>query len=303
MGRTPREPTQSRGVRLDTPMQDPITAVGAAIPTATPQQKRSAAAWVTPVARIGFASIAVVYMTIGFLALLLAVGKGGDAVDQRGAIDTLERLPGGKVLLLVIALGMAGYALWRVLQGAMDLEEKGKKAKGIALRIGYIASGVAYASLAVYTLRVFGGGGSQGDAGKGFSEWLLAHDSGAVILGAIGFAVIGWGVWHFVKAHKEKFMRHVKTSEMSADEQTWMRRVGKLGLSARGVVLITLGILAIKEARYHDSDEVQGIDGALRELASQPYGAYILGVVAAGLIAYGLYWAFNTRYRRICSSS
>lgn len=188
-----------------------------------------------PVARVGFASIAVVYRTIGFLALLLAFGRGGDAVDQRGAIDTLERLPAGKALLALIALGMAGYALWRVLQGAMDLEEKGKKAKGMALRLGYIGSGLAYASLSLYTLRVLVGRGSQGDAGKGFSEWLLARDSGALILGAMGLAVIGWGGWHLVKADKEKFMRHVETGQMSADEQSWMRRVGRLGLSARGV--------------------------------------------------------------------
>ena len=116
-------------------MTDPISAVGSAVPTATTQQKRSAAAWVEPVARIGFASIAIVYMTIGFLALLLAVGKGGEAIDQRGAIDALEGIPGGTVLLAIIALGMAGYALWRFLQGAMDLEEKGKDAKGLALRI------------------------------------------------------------------------------------------------------------------------------------------------------------------------
>src|SRR5688572_22527145 len=109
-------------------MNNPISAAGAAIPTATTQQKRSAAAWVAPVARIGFASIAVVYMTIGFLALLLAVGKGGAATDQRGAIDALQSLPGGTVLLAVLALGMAGYALWRLLQGTMDLQEKGKKA-------------------------------------------------------------------------------------------------------------------------------------------------------------------------------
>lgn len=284
------------------PMNNPISAVGSAIPTATTQQKRTAAAWVTPVARIGFASIAAVYMTIGFLALLLAVGKGGRAIDQRGAIDAIEGLPGGTVLLAIIAIGMAGYALWRLLQGTMDLEEKGKDAKGMALRIGYIASGVAYVSLATYTLKEVVGSASNEDSEKGFSAWLLSNESGALILGAIGVAVIAWGVWHFVKALKEKFMKHVESSRMSASEQTWMRRVGKLGLSARGVVLITLGILVINAARHHDANEVQGLDGALRELASQPYGAYILGLVALGLIAYGLYWAFNARYRRICAS-
>jgi hypothetical protein len=137
-------------------MTNPLSAVASPVPTATPQQKRSAAAWVEPVARIGFASIAVVYMTIGFLALLLAVGKGGETIDQRGAINVLEGLPGGKVLLAIIALGMAGYALWRFLQGTMDLQEKGNDVKGVAIRLGYIGSGVAYASLAFYTLKEVG---------------------------------------------------------------------------------------------------------------------------------------------------
>ena len=144
-------------------MKNPVSTVGSAIPTATAAQKRSVAAWVRPVARIGFASKAVVYMTIGFLALMLALGKGGKATDTRGAIDALEQLPGGTPLLAIIALGMAGYALWRLLQGAMDLEEKGKDAKGIAVRIGYIASGLAYASLALYTLKEVFGSASNGE--------------------------------------------------------------------------------------------------------------------------------------------
>jgi hypothetical protein len=283
-------------------MNNPISAAGAAIPTATPQQKRSAAAWVNPVARLGFASIALVYMTIGILALLLAVGKGGDAIDQRGAINVLEGLPGGTVLLAAMALGMIGYALWRLLQGTLDLEDKGSDAKGLAIRIGYIASGVAYVALATHTAKEVVGTTSRRDSQEGLTEWLLANDSGPWVLGAIGLAVIAWGVWHFVKAHKEKFMKHVNTGQMSRNERTWMRRVGKLGLSARGLVLITLGVLALNAARHHDPREVQGFDGALRELASQPYGIYILGVVALGLIAYGLYWAFNVRYRRICAS-
>ncbi len=289
-------------VRPVAPMNNPISAVGAAIPTATASQKRSAVAWVTPVARLGFASIAVVYMTIGALALLLATGKGGDTIDQRGAINVLEGLPGGTVLLVVMAVGMIGYALWRLMQGTLDLEGKGTDAKALAIRIGYIASGVAYLALATHTAKEVVGSTSRRDAQEGLTEWLLANDSGTWILGAIGLTVIGWGVWHFVKAYREKFMKHVKTAQMSRNERTWMRRVGKLGLSARGVVLITLGTLALNAARHHDPREVQGFDGALRELASQPYGVYILGVVALGLIAYGVYWAFNVRYRRICAS-
>jgi hypothetical protein len=282
-------------------MKDPLSTVGSGIPTASREQKRSAAAWVRPVARIGFASKAAVYMTIGFLALMMALGNGGKATDAHGAIDALERLPAGTPLLAFIALGMAGYALWRFLQAIMDLEEKGKDAKGIAIRAGYFGSGVAYASLALYTLKETFGTAREGNSNQEASAWLLSSESGAWILGAIGLAVIAWGIWHFVKAFREKFMEHIETSRMSADEQTWMRRVGKLGLSARGVVAIVLGIFVVNAARHHNPNEVQGVDGALRELASQPYGTWILALVALGLIAYGLYWAFNVRYRRICA--
>lgn len=275
------------------------SASAAALLNTTAQQKRRVAAWVGPVARIGFASIAVVYMTIGFLALLLALGKGGQAIDQRGAMDAVQRLPAGNVILVGLASGMAGYACWRLLQGFMDLQEKGTKPKALLLRLGYIGSGVAYAFLGVSALKIVFGRPDYSDPGKGFSAWLLSHQFGAVVLGAIGLAVAGWGVAHFVRAHKEKFMKYVNTREMSPGEQRWMRRVGKLGLGARGTVLLTLGFLGVNAARHHNPGQVQGFDGALRELALQPYGTFILGVVAVGLIAYGVYWGFNTRYRRI----
>ena len=265
------------------------------------ERKRSAARWVRPVARIGFASKAAVYMTIGVLALLLALGLGGGTTDTRGAIHFLEQLPLGTPLLAFIALGMAGYALWRILQGILDLDAKGRDLKGLAMRFGFICSGLVYASLALYTVRDLFGSASRGNAQRDASARILSTPWGAWILGAIGVAVIGWGLWHFVKAYRETFLQTTDSGRMSAREMTWMKRVTKLGLSARGIVAITLGIFAINAALDRNPNEVKGVDGALRELSSQPYGHWILGLVALGLIAYGIYWGFNVRYRRICA--
>jgi hypothetical protein len=268
---------------------------------ATTEQKRSAARWVRPVARIGFASKAAVYVTIGVLAMMLALGKGNATTDTRGAIHFLEQLPFGSPMLAFIALGMVGYALWRVLQGLLDLDDKGRDLKGRAVRFGFVCSGLVYASLALYTVRDLFGSASRGNTQKDASAQILSNPGGTWILGAIGVAVIGWGIWHFVKAFREKFLETTETERMSASEQRWMKRVAKLGLSARGVVAITLGLLALKAARERNPNEVEGVDGALRELASQPYGPLILALVAIGLAAYGVYWAFNVRYRRICA--
>jgi len=40
-------------------------------------------------------------------------------------------------------------------------------------------------------------------------------------------------------------------------------------------------------------------DGALKVLSQQPYGKWLLGIVAAGLIAFGLYSFVEARYRRV----
>src|SRR2546430_13196611 len=105
-------------------------------------------------ARLGYAIKGVVYLIIGFLAVQLAVGVGGKATDQRGAIQTISALPLGKFLLVVVTIGLVGFALWCFIQALFDTEGKGRKAKGIIARIGYAGIGVAYALLAFGTLQV-----------------------------------------------------------------------------------------------------------------------------------------------------
>ena len=122
-------------------------------------------------------------------------------------------------------------------------------------------------------------------------------------MAAAGVIVIGVGISYLYQAYKGKFRRYFKLHQMSVTEQTWAMRFGRFGIAARGIVFGIIGIFLIQAARYSNASEVKGLGGALAVLAAQPYGPWILGFVALGLIAYGIYSLLEARYRRIATSS
>ena len=65
------------------------------------------------------------------------------------------------------------------------------------------------------------------------------------------------------------------------------------------VVFGLVGIFLVKAAIDYNPNNAVGIDGALAKLASNSYGPFLLGIVAAGLIAFGVYSLSDARYRRI----
>ena len=119
-------------------------------------------------------------------------------------------------------------------------------------------------------------------------------------MGIAGAVVIGVGVWQFVKAWKVKFEEHLRTHRMTASAQCWARRIGRFGLSARGVTFLIIGWFLVRAALHVNAREVRDVGGALRALQQQEYGAWLLGIVALGLVSYGLLSFVEARYRRIC---
>lgn len=118
----------------------------------------------------------------------------------------------------------------------------------------------------------------------------------------IGVIVIGVGLAQLYEAYSAKFLEKLKWGQMSPTERTWTTRLGKFGLGARGVVFGVIGIFLIQAGLQSNSKKVQGLDGALRELARQPFGPWILGAVAIGLVAYGIYMFAQARYRRVVTT-
>jgi hypothetical protein len=263
---------------------------------------QSARGWIVPLARFGYAAKGVVYLIIGGLAALAAFTGGGRTTDSRGAFEEILSKSYGKLLLGAIAIGMAAYAIWRIVQAVKDTENKGSSAKGLARRIGYAVIGAIHIGLAYSAVKLIlgSGGESRGDAAS--KEWtakLLEQPFGQWLVGAVGLGFIAFAVSQFYKAYTAKFREKLETNEMDEKTQILATRTGQAGLSARGVVFGIIGFFLIQAALHSSAGEARGLSGALRALEQQSYGQWLLGIVALGLVAYGFYMLVQARYRRI----
>lgn len=253
-------------------------------------------------ARFGYTAKGVVYAIIGWLALQTALGNGGKTTDAQGALTTVAQQPLGQFLLGLLAFGLIGYVVWRFVQALRDPEHKGHDPDDIVRRMGYGMSGLIYASLAFSAIQLILGAGGNHDGETSQRLWtarLLSQPFGEWLLGLIGAFIIGYGFYQFYEAYKAKFRKNMKLHEMSSTEKTVATYTGRIGVAARGVVFIIIGFFAIQAARHYDPSEVRGVGGALEALAEQPYGPWLLAIVAMGFVAYGIHMFVQAQYERI----
>lgn len=258
--------------------------------------------WIEPIGRAGFTSKGVLYLLIGVLAAQAAYGLGGATTGSRGALRKIVQLPFGQVLLLAVGLGLAGYALWRFVQAAIDTENEGSTLKGLAVRAGYAAIGLLHLGLAgsaaALVLRTGGGGGGENSSER-WTAWLLSQPYGRWLVGAVAALVLGVGLYQFFEAWRARFRGRLKLQEMSAHEERWVVWLGRGGFAARGIVFCISGVLVGLAALRLDPSDAGGVDGALEALEQQTYAPWLFGLVAVGLAAYGVFQFFLARYRRM----
>lgn len=255
--------------------------------------------WIEGFARVGFVAKGVLYMTIGGLAAAAALGMGGKAnPDSRNALQKLFEAPFGRALVGVIALGLFGYAAWRVIEGITNPQGK-TGAKGVAYRAGSIAHGVihlvlasAAASLALWREGSHGGGGRIREyVAKG-----LAMPGGVYVLWAIAASFLGYGVHQLYQAFKAKLPGELQLG--AAGSRDAIIAISRFGIAARGIVFGTIAVLLGRAARHHDARQAGGIGDSLRELFTK-LGRWPYLAIALGLAAYGIYELINAKYRRI----
>ncbi len=255
--------------------------------------------WIEHLMRLGYAAKGVVYGIVGVLAVLAARGSGGETSDSTGALEAIGEQPFGRILLGLTAVGLLGYVVWRLVQAIRDPDDEGSDAKGIVKRIGYAVSGVIYLGLTLAAARMALGGSSSG-GGSSEQTWtarLLEQPFGPWLVGIVGLIVVGIGLLHFYQAYTASFMRRYDTGRMDARQRTWAERLGRFGLSARGVTFCIIGGFFIQAARQADPSEAKGLGAAFDTLAAQPFGRWLLAAVAAGFVAYGAYCLSRARYR------
>jgi len=262
--------------------------------------QKSARPWMERLARLGYATEGAMYTLIGLLAAGVAFGTGDHAAGQRGALEVIAGSLFGSVLVGLIALGFLGYALWRGVQAIADPDGEGTDLKALGKRIGYGVSALVYGGLAFSAVGLIIGSASQGNrTPDDWTAMLLSWPSGRVLVVCAGIAVVSLGIRELYQAYKTRFLKYLKLDEMGEGVKTWTERWGRLGITARGIVFGLVGTFLVRAALEHDPQEARGLGGALQTLAQQPLGPWLLGAVALGLIAYGLFMLSVARYRKI----
>jgi hypothetical protein len=253
-------------------------------------------------ARAGYAAKGVVYSLVGLLAVLAAWGQGGETTGTKGAMHNLMSRPFGVVMVGLLAVGLAGYALWCIVQAVADPEYAGTDGKGIAKRAFRAFKGVVHLSLVVAAVGMVTGrgGGNDGESNiDRWTAWLMSWPMGVWMVGIVGLYVVGYGAWQLIRAWRVKIDRMLALGQLPADARRTVIHVSRFGIGARGVVFGVIGVGLVVAARHANPAEARGVGGSLDWLAQQAYGKWLLTVVAAGLMAYGFYEFVRARYRVI----
>ena len=254
-------------------------------------------------ARTGLVAKGASYALVGALAIKLALGDGGSATSRQGALAQLAKDSFGKIVLIALAAGFAAYALWRFIQAYAERPDaQDGEAKVWGKRAGYVARGLIYAGLTYSTIRILagsGGGQSQNAKAHHSTAVVLAWPGGTWLVGAAGLALVGAGFWNLYRGVTRKFEDKWRMSGRSPAIRKWGSRAGVLGHVARFVVFGLIGVFLVKAAVDYNPKDAIGLDGALQKLAHASYGSWLLGVTAAGLIAYGLFCFVEARLREV----
>jgi type IV secretory pathway VirB2 component (pilin) len=248
-------------------------------------------------ARAGLAARGVIYILIGWVAILVALGKTTQQADQRGALQLLSGKPYGLVTLWLLCIGFAAYALWRLSEAAFGVTVDGK---GAGPRLKSLARAVVYASLAVTTFAVINGAKqSQSGQQQDWTAKVMSHPGGRWAVGLVGLVIVVIAVVLVMDGVKRKFVKYLRTDQMSPRTRRVVVRLGLIGTVARGLVFVLAGALVIDAAVRYQPSKAGGLDTALKTLRDQPFGVFALIVAALGLIIFGVYGLCEARWRKV----
>jgi len=248
-------------------------------------------------ARAGLTARGVIYILVGWVAVLVALGHSSREADQQGALHLLAGKSYGLVSLWLLALGFAGYALWRLSEAAFGVT--GDR-PGAGPRLKSLARAVIYAGLSYLTFTVISGTDrSQSARQQDMTATAMQHPAGRVLVGVAGLAIVACGITLVVEGARKKFMKYLQTARMSARAHRVVKLLGTTGTIARGLIFALAGVLVIDAAIAHKASESGGIDKALLTLRDQPFGEFLMMLAALGLIIFGIYGLCEARWRKV----
>jgi hypothetical protein len=253
-------------------------------------------------ARLGYASKAVIYAIVGVLAILTVANRGGRITDTSGALRVVLRQPFGRTLLIVLAVGLCGYAVWRLLDALADPDHHGTAPHGLVTRIGTAIRGCIYGGLGIDALRLARGlRGSRGDEAEMWTARMLELPFGGVAIGMAGLVVALYGLSELIQSIRGKHDPMLDLSCIRSNIRPTIRKISRFGVAVRGGLIATLGVFLVRAALSHDPNQAAGSRESMLRLGGMVPGRWFLAVIAAGVLAYAVDQAVHARCRRIRS--
>lgn len=240
--------------------------------------------------RLGYFARAVLYTLFGVIALTTS---GQISEGAQGVYGTIEDYPAGTALLWLMAIGLFGYALFRLASALFDVENHGSDKTGIATRIGHLGSAAGHLLLAysAYRFATRGGGGSESGRAQDAAAGVLSFEFGAAVLGLLGLAFLGAAFFQAKKGITGEFMRRI--DPRAPDPTRWL---GGAGYVARAVVFAVIGWALLQSAWSGNTSQVVTLGGAIASLGDN--GIWFT-LVAIGLLLFGVFSFVLARYRII----
>ena len=236
--------------------------------------------------RVGYAAVGLLYATIGFIAARIAfLGAQDRAAGMRGALAVLFRQPEGRAILVAVAAGLGCFAAWRLIQ---TFTAKGD----FITRIGWMITAIGYGALAWTAIGLL----LQFPRVENFERMgvglLLTSTAGQWALRLAGAILIVAGIVAIVQAVSGRLPRWLAAVGQRRPLRKTALRMARFGLAARGVVGIVMGWLLLRAVATFNPREAREIGGSLRYLSQTSGGPLLMGIVALGLLSYGLaMWA------------
>jgi hypothetical protein len=249
-------------------------------------------------ARAGLTARGILYILIGWIAILVALGQSSHEADQQGALQLLAGQPYGLVSLWLLGIGFAGYALWRLSEAVFGVTGDGN---GAGPRLKSLVRAVIYAFFAYLTFKVISGagGGSQASRQQDLTAKVMHHPGGQWLVAIVGLAIVIAGLVLVLEGIRRKFLKYLRLSEMSPRTRRLVEWLGTIGTAARGAVFALAGVLVVEAAVAYKPAKAGGIDKALLTLRNQPFGEVLLFLAALGLIIFGIYGLCEARWRKV----
>ena len=255
--------------------------------------------------RLGYVVRGTLYAVMGLLALKIVLSvSGGKATDLTGSLVVLVSNPSGKLVLIIVAIGLSAYSLWGFTRAIYDPLHRGSDASGYLARLGFVTSALSYTAIVIFAVQLLAGSGATtNDGTQKTIASVLTHPAGGALTILIGLVVIGIALGQFVEAYRATFAQDIKGAEMSANTRNLVVKFGRFGMFARGVIFLVIGWFVVQAGIHHDPSQTQGFSGAFVFLLAQPFGRILLGIVALGLVALGLHSFACARWIRLMKTS